>query len=780
VTIVTARAYLAVAGFAAVGFGGAARAQSRPESRPSPVVVDVAPPAGSPAWFAASVELMVERELGRFHGVSHADKLDPARCPDRHPDCLVAAYRAAGVDVMILGTLHPDALHYEVYDAFSGHRDYGGKLPLSGGTSEALQRRVADLVRPIVQRGGLVDELSMMRAQAAPVHAAPLASPILPARSKAPAPAPAELPTPTGRDPVPWLMLGLILFIAFPPLLARLLVRSRELRRRQAPTSWTWSAVVAVTLGLILLASLFADVRGALAALAAPTTRSAQLLVPLGAGMLWGSFFIVNFGWVFAPIHGLGQIRHDVLWPLLRAWLLLCLMRAVLLGLYVLPLWLALRACAAIPLPDFLTYGLALPAVGLLVYFWLLTLVDNLSLFLDVAMVIGPATPRNPWHGTIKRYFRGYLRRNGVELDPHLLERTLFLPAVLPNVISYGGGFAPPRILVGEQPRDAALGGLPDEDEFPERTVNPEELPLGFVVPALGESVDDATRLQRERAAETRRVALTAAAPRKRNPPPRLVGESATLLGWVLPQGGGEGVPLISNDSDDFDVVKRLLTEHYAAFERGLDDDEVDDTDPSQKDFLFGALIREMGALGRRDSFVATLGYSIMIASSRITRALVRPPIAFYERFLSLPAARVADAYAALNAGLHHLIQYLAFLRNHDDAPLTARANQPVLMRASRDQLERLGRDRLSTEERQPLRATPRNRLVWLSQFYHAPFAPVSDRSLRVAGAVVFFLVAGVILLFAVNNALEYHPKWLERTRSTQGAASDVRPAAPQ
>jgi len=31
---------------------------------------------------AASIELMVERELGRFHGVTHADKLDAARAID--------------------------------------------------------------------------------------------------------------------------------------------------------------------------------------------------------------------------------------------------------------------------------------------------------------------------------------------------------------------------------------------------------------------------------------------------------------------------------------------------------------------------------------------------------------------------------------------------------------------------------------------------------------------------------------------------------------------------
>src|SRR5207302_5011579 len=164
-----------------------------------------------------------------------------------------------------------------------------------------------------------------------------------------------------------------------------------------------------------------------------------------------GAFVLLNASWVFSPIHGLGQARHDAIWPLLQSWLALAFLRASLLVLYVPILLLARAACEALGLPPRPTVALALPAVGLFVYVWLLMLVDNLALFLDVRLVIGPAIARNPWHATIKRYFRGYVRRNGVELDAALFERTLFLPSLLPAVVSYGGGFARPRILVGEQ-----------------------------------------------------------------------------------------------------------------------------------------------------------------------------------------------------------------------------------------------------------------------------------------------------------------------------------------
>jgi hypothetical protein len=257
---------------------------------------------------------------------------------------------------------------------------------------------------------------------------------------------------------------------------------------------------------------------------------------------------------------------------------------------------------------------------------------------------------------------------------------------------------------------------------------------------------------------------MTQAPARLRAVLPRVIGESATLLGWVLPQPGGDGVPLIANTVEDFEVVRRLLTEHYAAFERHVDDDEIDDTDPTQKDFLFGALIREMGALARRDGLVATLWYSVDLASSqisRVARVLTRPVLALYTRFFSGPAARVADAHAALNQGLHHLIQYLCFLKGEDESRLTARADMPKLIKTSREMMERIEYARPTAEEQLLLAATPRNRLVWLSRFFHAPLASRSHRLRRVLGVGALVLVVAVVVGLLVRDAVDYHPRYL-------------------
>ena len=727
--------------------------------QPARVAVDVATPSSGPRWFAAALEQLVARELSRFGAVALADKIDPARCPDRNARCLVAAYRAAGVDVVVLGALERRGLAWAVWETWTPTRASDGTLRVDGVSSATLERRIGELIRPIVQRGGLVDE-----------RPTPAPPPTTKAARAAIAPTAVAAPR---HDGLPALLMVLAVLVALPPLLPLVIIRARERRGRARPSSRPWSAAVAAALVALAVVARAADVPAALAGLAGAPAA----LLALAAGMVWGAFALVVVRWVFAPIGGLGQIRHDALWALLGSWGALCLLRVLLLALAAPLLFVAMRACAVSDVPERATVALVLPTVGLVAYFGLLTLVDNLALFLDVQLVIGPATERNPWHGTIKRYCRGYLRRNGVDLDGALLPRVLFLPSLLPRIVSYGGGFARPRILVGEKARDVALGGLPDENEFPDRTVNPDELPWGLLLP--GGPADDARLARAERA----RTQLTAGAARKRGQAPRLLGENTTLLGWVLPQPTDSGVPLIANTVDDYEVVKRLLTEHYAAFERNSDDDEIDDSDPSQRDFLFGALIRELGAIARRDTYVATIWYALAIASSERAlwrRILLRPPIAVYERFFAAPAARVADAYAALNGGLHHLIQYLCFLRGTDEDKLTRRANVPALVHTSHDLLQYIERDRLAPDEKQLFRATPRNRVLWLSQFFHGPLASRVRSSVRFVALLSLAFVTGLVILLAVEDAADYHIIWLERMRaeaaqqSTQGAAPDV------
>ena len=652
--------------------------------------------------------------------------------------------------MIILGKLEPrSTLQYQVYDTWTGTRAFEGVLKVSGVSSSALEREIGDIVRPIVQRGGLVD----LRPALAP-------------SANVPASAPAKSPPPAaGGRALEIFALAMIVLVASPILLALLLVGSDQLGRRAKPASWKWSALLLLLFTAIPVATNTADIPALYLRLASRAPPLLGLLPPALAGMLWGAFALSLAVWLMAPVHGLERIRHDALWPLLRSWGVLVLLRAAaIVVLYAPVAILTLRTCAEIALPDRMTLAFVLPAVGLVTHFWLLSLVDNLSLYLDRKLIIGLPTPRNPWHATIRRYFLGYVKRNVVSIDEKILERTLFLPSIRADVISYGGGFARPRILVGEKPLETALGELPDEEEFPDRTVNAEELPLGILMPtSKGEG--DASHLAR---GEEQRRKVTLAPPRARAYMPRLLGENATLLGWIAPQSIDKGLPLISDTEEDFGVVKRLLAEHYSAFEGNLQDDEVDDTDPTQKDFLFGALLREIGVIVRHDVYFGTLGWTIAVMASgpSFFAKLVRLPLSFYERFFAAPAAKIADAYAALNGGLHHLVQYLCYVRGADEKLLTSRANMPRLIETSRTMLAKLERDAPKGDERDAFRATPRDRADWLTTVFQAGMAPRRVRWGRVLGAVAFAVVAGFFVVESVRASIAYHPTYVERMKS--------------
>ena len=697
-------------------------------------------------------------EFRRFHAIELAPKQDPSPCADRAAKCLVDHYRAAGDDIVLLGELeNADVLHYHVHDTWTGARDFDGMLRISGLTTSALEREIGDIVRPIVQRGGLVDQKP----------------------AAAPAPSPFAKPSAArlSKEALLLLAAALFMFVAGPMLLGLVLVGPRELSLRKTPASWKWAGLLLGVLASVAIADAFVDLPAFALKSVAKVPPAALVVLPVVAGVLWGTFVLSVSAGLLSPVRGLERIRHDALWPLLRAWMVLVLLRAgALTFVYGPPIVLTLRGCAELHLPAQATWAFVVPAAGLLAHFVWLSLIDNLAVYLDVALATGLPTDKNPWHGTMKRYFRGYVRRGVVDIDPSFLEKALFLPGVRPSVLSYGGGFAHPRVVVGEKPLEAALGELPDEEELPDQTVNAEELPVGIVFPT-GEPDDDAA-LER---AERLRTTLGRTPPKKRAYMPRILGEAATLLGWVAPRARDEGLPLISETEEDFGVVKRLLSEHYAAF-MGGDDDEVDDTDPSQRDFLFGALLREAGVVARRDVYFSTLAWSLEVASIRAPlRALgqlVRLPLSFYERFLSIPAAKVADAYAALNTGLYPLVQYLCFLRGTHEALLTARADLPHLIETSRVMLTRLEREPPLPSEKDAFRATPRDRAIWLTHVFQGRLVKGRVFWGRVAGATLAALLVGAFAVRSVAEAIAYHPTY-ERRMKAQAAKSTQGETAP-
>jgi hypothetical protein len=151
----------------------------------------------------------------------------------------------------------------------------------------------------------------------------------------------------------------------------------------------------------------------------------------------------------------------------------------------------------------------------------------------------------------------------------------------------------------------------------------------------------------------------------------------------------------------------------------------------------------------------------------------VRLPVTLYEHLLAVPAAKVADAYAALNGALHPLIQYLGFLRGADEKRLTARADAPRLMQASREMIAHLYGKAPARDERGVLHATPRDRAEWLARIFTEPLAPPRVRWARVVGGVAFAAVLGALLIRQVSDAIAYHPTYAARMKLLATAANE-------
>ncbi len=744
------------------------------------VVVDFAAAESGAPWFASALEQRLLQELSRFSRVVLVDKDGVSPCAGRAPRCLVDAY-SDRAEVVVLGTLLGDRLRYEVHETWTGSLVAAGTMDVSRSVSGGrLQHQMGSIVRPIVQSGGVMDQLSARDPELAPELDGGSLAPDAGVDERADAgTVEASAAVEPEAPPAPGAAAGHLGFVvaaiglALLPFLARL--RFTGARGLWGRGSAVMLAAVAVGggVGLVLAVPALREAAAGLRPYA--DHPAAGLVFNLVGGTLWAAFVLLNLGYALPPLGGIGRVRPDALWAVLRSWLGATLLRATALLAY-LPVAVAVLAASRwFHVSGRTLWTLVMPGAGLLTLLWFLSVVDVLALYLDRRRVVGEASARNPWHHSLRRYLRGYLRRTGAEVGTELLGRILFLPSQAEGVGAYGGGLAAPRILVNVKLLELALG-LPEDPESPERKVNLDELPFGVVLPvAKAASIADGRRRAEGQERARRRFASTE--PRPRGHAARRLGVASTLLGWITPSTRDETVPLISNTQEDYEVVHSLLTEHYAAFEKDVYDDD-DDTDPRQKDFLFGPLLRELGALRRRDTLLTTLRLAYVELCSGV-RPLERLNGVFselYARFFSRAPAAVADAYAALNSGRDHLIQYYALLRSQEEGALTARADGPALYRASRDILDALEDSVPEGKDRQIFRATVRNRLISLSRFFYSPIPERHARSLRVTAAAVLVATLTGLVALSVTRSFDYHSTYLERMRGMQERLDETSP----
>jgi hypothetical protein len=684
------------------------------------IVVDFAPAANVPPWIASAFEHTLSRELSGFDRLAPVSKEDLSAhtcsgeaSSEGETACRLRVYREAAIDIVLFGRVADGEIAYELYQTWTPARLSTGSIETGRGQSMVgLQQATRNVLNPVLKSGGLLDQRphSFHRTASAADSSSGWSG--------------AELAI------VLALLVGLALpfgALALYVLIARAgswspIVRMKSARR------------VAVAAGVV-----------ALGAIALGPGRIAEVVASWPwvfagiGGLLWGAFLVVAVRAIFPPLDGLPRIASHDLPRILLAWSLLCGERLVLLAALYAPVgWLALALGGWLGIAAPWDIVLVAPVMAFAARLWFASWIECIAVLLDRRLVDGPAAAHNPWSREVTDYLMGYVRRTGWDVDLDVLGSVLFLPGKPgTGIASYGGGSTHVRIVVDKQLLEMVIGPLvetkPDEKPalWPDWTT-------AVVVPRSGHPERRATTSSGEFRGRKVRTAYPGV---QRKP----LGQAATLLGYVFPEPG-QIAPLISDNPRDLAVVRELLSEHYPWFAPDPDE-EFDATDPTDKDLLFGALVRELGIVRRQESLFSTV------------KLLFGPRVA---RITSRQRSRIADAYAAMNFARHHLIQYVHYLRTRSTELLTARAKSDALHRTSMRILTQI-----DTVPKKGEAALVR-RLVWLSRFFAEPVADPRTAKLRrltAAAVIATLLVAAGV---AVKRSLDYHAVYTQRIEAQE------------
>jgi hypothetical protein len=672
------------------------------------VVIDLAPAPGVPAWFATSFEQTIARELAGFERLGTVAKQDVAvdACgADR--GCRLRAYRDARVDIALFGAVTDTTIEYELFQTWTPARLAAGTIAVDPHQSlVALEHATRDALHVVLKHGGLLDQKPYLLAHE---------------------PAPASASSAAGTTRMLEILLAVLGLLVLPFGLALV---GGESPRTIATMRSARRVLLVIAAGAAAAVALDARALGEL------VTAWAPLVAGIG-GLGWGAFLVYIVRTAFPPLDGLERVPHRELGRFLSTWCLAALERLAVLAignaaLVALVVWLG----TSLAIPAQWIYLVLAPAVVWLARLGFASWVECVAARLDRRIVEGPASPDNPWSREISDYLMGYVRRTGWDLDPRLLARLVFLPGKnIDGVASYGGGATHVRIVIDRELLVTAMGPLL-EDRPEDKPARWPDWTIACITPSPGGHAPSAAPPPHDFRGRKQRPSYPGV---QRKP----LGQAATLLGYAMP-APGQLVPLISDSPQDLAIVRELLSEHYPWFAPDPDE-EHDATDRTDKDLLFGVLVREIGAARRNETQLGTLRLALGRRSARL---------------ISRARARLADSYAALNFARHHLIQYLYYAWTKDEGTLTARARPARLNDISVRILAEVAA--IPSGAARPPRAI-RARLTWLSQFFAEP---IVDRrgvlTARVAVAVVIAVLLGAAGI-AVRRSIGYHPTYVER-----------------
>lgn len=696
------------------------------------VVVDLSPAPGARAWLADAFEHSISRELSGFERLSTMAKEDFAiRDCGIDTTCRLRMYRQSRIAIVFFGTVTDREIRYELYQTWTPARIATGAIAIGRDQSPlGIKHEIRNAFRAVLKHGGLLDQRPYSYTPDSP-------------------------PERSALDRTAALgVLGALAALVLP--FGLVAVRTGSIRRVAALRSARFTAALIAALAL---AGAVTGLVGALVELAPPSEIVASWRWGFAglAGLAWGALAISAVRRALPALDGVTRVAsHDVR-RIVRTWCVVAAQRfAVLAGcgaaLVAASLWLGDR----LAIPDPWRVILVVPASWWIARLWLASWVECLAAMLDQRFVVGVASSANPWSREIADYLMGYVRRTGWDVDRNLLAQVVLLPGkAVDGAVSYGGGATHARIVVDQALLELTMGELVEIKSDQPPALWP-DWTIASVGPATGARVRGAVSSAVDRGRRPQAASHIAV----RKP----LGQAATLLGYVV-ASPGELVPLISDNPHDLAVVRQLLSEHYP-WDAPDPDDEFDPTDPTDKDLLFGALVRELGAIQRRESELQTL----KLALGRRVAGLE-----------SRAQTRLADLHPVLNFARDHLVQYLYYRWSGATELLTARARSDRLHDTSIQILDQLREPPVAARGRPH---SLRRRLIWLSWSFAEPIIDRWDSWVRrLVWGLVIAGVAATAGVFA-KRSIDYHPIYVERIdrqieAQRRAAAKREDPSAP-
>ena len=740
---------------------GFAKANKKEEEPPlGRILISFEPQGGQEAWIAKALEQNVYKDLAGFERIVgiNKDEINTDTCPNGELSCLIGIYKANEIDVLMVGKVYRRKVEYKIYELYTASLVKKGSIPIGPRSSIVkIRLNTFQALKPFLEKGGILDQNKFRKEQKLD----------------------SSLDTPVffkhiSKNHFKIIILVLfIMFFLFPFLFPSTFLKSVNINLpiKQYKSSTKWVLLLILILLGALAYQIF-EIQSGRQIFSLSLIRSYlsfenyMWIIAIIGGMAWAWFVILNFKLLFPGLIGIERIQGRVLFPFIRNWMFVSFLRIMGALLFYIPfliiVWNVGKLFGA---SNRFIVTIFIPFSGLLVYFWFVTLVENLSHHLDKKFCIGPPTEDNHWHESTKKYFIGYLRRIGIPFDRELIDRTLFLPGNIAGAVNYGGGFTRPRIVISQD-----LLRLAMEDASIQKTdildLDYKDSILGLQIPKRQDvyrvkNIDDALReiysISKVRTKDKKWIDLSE--------------NKTTLQGLVLPRGMGQSVPLVADNKGDLLVVEDLLLLKDKEVSPSDEEMEYDTTNIEDKDFLFGLLLQQFGSLIRFDSlaltFFLTFGKPVYTENSFDKREY------FSERSVPGSSSIIEDSFVALNYGLHHFIQYLYLQRTGFTDHLTTRASSQDLFSATNDILEEMKREKfllynLAKEKN-------RRQITWLAQFLEKPILDPEPEPMRQFVNMSTIGVLSLFVLYVLINSYNYHPIYLEKIAEEKAKIEEMK-----